>query len=121
MANLRSARVFSKIGLIRSYNWKPVHPDNISKIAIIIPFRLFEFCYMPFDLKKETRALQRLMVKVSRGLDFVLVLCLSTLMTILLPAVLDRNTTHTSDSSSRGYMSMAWPLTLQSATLAPVP
>lgn len=72
-AHLAGAAAFSKDVLVHGYNQIPVHPDNVSKTAIITPFGLFEFLCMPFGLKNAAQAIQRLMDCVCRGLDFVFI------------------------------------------------
>ena len=72
-ANLDGAKIFSKIDLVRGYHQIPVHPDDVPKTVIIIPFGLFEFLRMPFRLKNAAQAFQHLMDKVIRDLDFAFV------------------------------------------------
>ena len=50
--NLRGCKFFSKLDLVKEYNQGPMSEADICKTAIVTPFGLFEFLYMPFGLKK---------------------------------------------------------------------
>jgi hypothetical protein len=67
---LSGCRFYSKIDLVRAYNQIPVHPRDIPKTAIIIPFGLFEFPFISFGLRSAAQTFQRFMDQVLRGLDF---------------------------------------------------
>jgi hypothetical protein len=62
-ARLQGCTVFSKIDLTQAYNQVPMAEKDIQKLAIITPFGLFEFLYMPYGLLNAAQAFQRLMDK----------------------------------------------------------
>ena len=45
--NLSGAKIFSKVRLVHECHQIPVHPADVPKIAIITPFGLFEFLWIP--------------------------------------------------------------------------
>ena len=57
----------------RGYHQIQVAADDVSKIAVITPFGLFEFLRAQFGLKNAAQAFQRLMDTVCNGPDFVFV------------------------------------------------
>jgi hypothetical protein len=49
-ANIDGCTVFSKINLVKAFHQVPIAPVDRQKTAIISPFGLFEYNYMPFGL-----------------------------------------------------------------------
>ena len=68
---LSGCTVFSKIDLRKGYWQVPVHSDDISKTAVIMPFGLYEFLRMAFSLRNAGASFQWMMDRVIRGLTFV--------------------------------------------------
>ena len=68
---LSRCTVFSKIDLRKGYWQVPVHSDDISKTAVIMPFGLYEFLRMAFSLRNAGASFQWMMDRVIRGLTFV--------------------------------------------------
>ena len=59
--SLSGAKIFSKMDLVRGHHQTPAHLADVPKTAIITPFGLFEFLWMPFRLKNAAQAFKRLM------------------------------------------------------------
>lgn len=68
--NLENKKVFTTIDLVRAYHQVPVAEEDVAKTAVITPFGLFEFIYMPFGLRNAAQTFQRYIDIVLRGLDF---------------------------------------------------
>jgi hypothetical protein len=72
-ANLSGCRVFSKIDLVKGYYQIPVSPGDVPKTAVITPFGLYKFLFMPFGLKNAAQSFQRMMDKIFGHLPYVFI------------------------------------------------
>jgi hypothetical protein len=70
--NKDGCAVFSKIDLVNAFHQVPIAPKDRQKTAVIIPFGLLEYNYMPFALSNAAQALQRLQDNLCQHLPFVL-------------------------------------------------
>jgi hypothetical protein len=57
--NMDSCMVFSKIDLVKAFHQVPIASEDRQKTAVITPFGLFEYNYMPFGLCNAAQTLQR--------------------------------------------------------------
>jgi hypothetical protein len=71
--NLAGCKFFSKIDLVKGYYHIPVAEEDIPKTAILTPFGLYEFLFMPFGLRNAAQSFQHMMDKVCAGLPFVFI------------------------------------------------
>ena len=72
-AKLHSCTMFSKVDRVKGYHQVPVAPRDIPKTAIIMPFGLFEYVYMPFGLRNAVQTFQRLMDNILGDLPYIFV------------------------------------------------
>ena len=68
---LHGVPIFSKLDLVSAYHQVPVGPSDVSKMAVITPFKLFEIVRMPLGLRNAAQTFQHFMDQVIRGLTFV--------------------------------------------------
>jgi Reverse transcriptase (RNA-dependent DNA polymerase) len=72
-SRLDGCTVFSKLDLQKGYFQVPVAAGDVTKMAIITPFCLFEFLRMPFGLKNAGMTFQRLMDRIFFDLPFAFI------------------------------------------------
>lgn len=60
-SKLKDQTVFSKIDLLKAYHQIPMREEDIEKTAVITPFGLFEYVFMPFGLRNAGSTFQRFM------------------------------------------------------------
>ncbi len=70
-AKLHGCQYFSCIDLIKGYYQVPMQEEDIEETAIITPFNLWEYLFMPLGLTNAAQTFQRLMDRLFRHLPFV--------------------------------------------------
>ena len=58
-SKLFKKKIFSKIELLQAYHKIPIEKADIEKSAVITPFGLFEYLFMPFGLRSSSSTFQR--------------------------------------------------------------
>jgi hypothetical protein len=67
---LQDAKIFSKIAMTKGYYQVPMEEADIPKTAIVTPFGMFEFLFMPFGL---AQVFQHLMDSLFHSFPFMFV------------------------------------------------
>jgi hypothetical protein len=68
---LHGCKFFSCIDLVKGYHQIPMAAQDVAKSAIITPFGLFEYLFMPFRLRNAAQTFQRVMDSLLKHLPFV--------------------------------------------------
>jgi hypothetical protein len=68
---LHGCKFFFCIDLVKGYHQIPMAAQDIAKMAIITPFGLFEYLFMPFGLRNTAQTFQRFMDSLLKHLPFV--------------------------------------------------
>ena len=68
---LHSCKFFSCIDLVKGYHQIPMAAKDVAKTAIITPFDLFEYLFMPFVLRNAAQTFQRFKDSLFKHLPFV--------------------------------------------------
>ncbi|GBN07007.1 Transposon Ty3-I Gag-Pol polyprotein [Araneus ventricosus] len=71
--NLFNKKIFSTIDLVRAYHQIPAAAADVPKTAVITPFELFEFLFMPFRLCNAAQTFQRFMYEIVGDLEYCFV------------------------------------------------
>ncbi len=68
---LHGCKFISCIDLVKGYHQIPMAAQDIAKTAIITPFVLFEYLFIPFGLRNAAQTFQRFMDSLLKHLPFV--------------------------------------------------
>ncbi len=68
---LHGCKFISCIDLVKGYHQIPMAAQDVTKTAIITPFGLFEYLFMPFGLRNAAQTFQRFMDSLFKHLPFV--------------------------------------------------
>jgi hypothetical protein len=70
---LHGSKIFTKLDLSKGYYQVPMNEGDIPMTAIITPFGLYEFIFMPFGLKNAAQTFQRLIDYLFRTIPFIFI------------------------------------------------
>ena len=73
VSDMKGAKVFSKIDLVKAFHHIPLDEESSRKATITTPWGAWRYLRLPFGLKNSAQSFQRLMAHITRGMKNIFV------------------------------------------------